>query len=702
MKQDSNILAALIRKVDNPKDFPKNIYSGGLVIGYNSKKKDDDPFVEYGKGFFTPKADAWYFVSIGTPVALDGWEGRWKDVMTGVEIAYTFDLHITCNTNRAAKSLIESLHSHHKLEDKLKQIIEKEVDKFLGKILNKNSHKLLEIFDAASGLLKRDYNEEISESIGKKFDQCDVRFGLRLSETLPSTVTIKKETSFSIADSGVPRSITSSASFVPMNLGQIIASRLSQQQSAKDFFEKKINEVVTEHLAARPYYYLIQYFDVASQGDKDINKPAKPLSEIMKEHIARIAEQVGYRCEMYQSITDLVVLPLVRGCRVDIDGKKDAGFKTKDSMGIVQIDIGVDVKINDFNKVQKFISPDEKNLSKISKEIIAVCTDCLAKVSQIDFNLKFEEVERDLTENIRKKLNTYGFDANVILCRPLPTEEAERLKALEGQPRPFSFEVSPQATGGDGVPVPYTGEFEVTGITEDGWAAFVRKSSEYSSESIHSNSVPDDPQKTIEEREKSRKKQAVENELKAIGLRISACLRETLAVAPDLALITRDKIMRRQISEGIEKKAKKIIADEFGLYIEIRQLNREDTISDIYGLELIRNGYKTRDRLQNTNNDLSLNLASGNSTAIIQRLNNINERIGELRENLLDAPDDEDILEQIETLETERNSIMEQNNVKGYSNTNSTNFLDREQNNTKLISNDNKNSSDIDDISGLF
>lgn len=600
----SQKLIDLIRIVLEPKNFDPTVHGPGYHLIHDAGAKDEEARVSservpLPRRLIGKNSDfTHYFVKkLPKPLELTGWRFRWAEASRrmDLELDAGIDLHVA--DLEQAKTLVSRLHSPEGPEKALHALIDSALHAELRERARKGKN-LLDAFLPESRQTQGDplLSQAVSESVGRSLGGVSFSIGFSLETHPPRQLEIiEHETIFKTSDT-------------PPNLQKVLTTAQIELESYQDFkqsglkneddLERAIKAVidaaVKRHLFSKPYYAIAASFDNSTDGHT-------PIREQIRSEILQKVSEWGYGVRLFHTLPDIAALLLARGVRVEVLDKE---YRTQRSIGVVKMDVSVQVTARHFDRVAELIPPaDAKSKeaiqAKLSGLLLEVCRDQVLKIDRRRFNLEFESAEAgkssvvdQLTAAFDEALDKrYGLRVDVINIVQQPTEDAERFNCVRGAGAwPFTLNLSSRGNAGTRDAVQITGEFEVLAMGRNGWETFESKDFGFRRDSgFWTPSRWDEFQKQIgpgivitsDDRERERQAYAVRKELEAIAGRITSLLTDALKSLPDLALRSRDYKNLRNLESWASNLVLGKIEDEFGLVIKLRKFERQDTATEL-------------------------------------------------------------------------------------------------------------------------
>lgn len=208
-----------------------------------------------------------------------------------------------------------------------------------------------------------------------------------------------------------------------------------------------------------------------------------PIEKNIKDEVAKQAKAIGYAVKHIASVPEMEPLKLTKYFSTEVE-RDD--FETKQSGVKVGLNVVVDAKIDDLEKIQGYINPRFKFDDfqyEMERAIEGAVRSFLHTVEPERFYMQFFSVEKEIENRIKEELKNSPFYATVKSVTPktLETEITRRYQELQGKMCPFEFEVN-SLKGGE--PIKFKGNIQVEAINKDMWGVF--QSRQYQLEEIKS------------------------------------------------------------------------------------------------------------------------------------------------------------------------------------------------------------------------
>lgn len=536
-----------------------------------------------------------YFVGdLPKPVTLEDWQFHWTEGAKRIELDLkaSFDIHV--RSQDQAKALVARLHAPTGPEKALHALIDGVLHAEL-QARARNGRNLLDHFvpegrRAAPGgepSLHETVSAQVQGLLGGTF--FSISFWLASEPPLRLEIDAHR-TPFKTADTHDMRHVETTAEVELVNYQAFRQSGLKDRASVERAIRAAIDAAVKKLLFGKPYYTIIAAFDRSLGNDMAIK-------DSIREEIGRQVGEWGYAVRLFHTLPTLKALQLTRGMRVDV---LDQQYRTRNSVGVVKMDVSISVTALDFGRLADLIPPGQEDIEQPLRNVLLdVCRDQVLKIDRKRFNLEFDSappgtpsVKRQLTKALTDTFERrYGLKVSVIDIVQSRTEEAERFEALRGAGAwPFRLDISSRANAGAHDAVHIHGEFEVLGMGQDGWEKFESKDFGFRRDSLRwtpsqraefERELQADRVSSEEDRERARKARAVRHELAAIASRIAGVLHDALKSLPDLAQRSRDYQGLRNLQQRAFELIKGPIEDEFGLVIKLRKFERQDTATEL-------------------------------------------------------------------------------------------------------------------------
>lgn len=601
--QNDHQLDQLVRAV-NPDTFSEKAQGQGYLLKLDIKTKKVAEKPGLLKRLIKNKRDvSHYFVkSLGKPLMVKGWDFRWSEGASDVELDLKATFEIGLEDKIHAERLIEALHHPDGPTSALYDYIDKHLHLVMRDVFqshaSENTNLLAEFYSSrlGSGESQR-VNKLVSLAVARELGGTYFRIGFKLDNMPPMQVEINDHsTQFTVSDSKNTHHVNTNALLELSHYQNYKNAGSPSIEDIESSIKESVDAAVNRYLFGKPYYEIVQYFD-----HEDNNKS---IEKGIKGHIEHDAAQIGYEVKMFQTLPDIDALSLLSGLRVDLSAD-DYEFRPRNSTGYVKMDVSIEVKAHNFKKMQLLIEPDAHNIPAVLRDKLAqICRDEIQKIDRMKFNLGFGELDGhvDSENTVISQLITafknvfetrYGLKVvSIINISQSQTEEGERFANIRRQATDFDLNITPQADIGKSDALSIKGCFEVMDIVaENGWEKFENKDFGYRKdslvwESFHLSDLPDDVVEKFgslseSEIEKKRKSIAVYLELREIRRRIEVILEEELSKVPHIADRSRGLGQMSQLREFSETVVIPLIKDEFGLAIAIREFKRLDTDTEI-------------------------------------------------------------------------------------------------------------------------
>lgn len=595
-------ISPLIRSID-AKNFSEKVHGPGYWLVYDHRNQQVKlPPNKWGKLLGANKHLSDYYVKkLEKPLVINDIKFKWSEGTSDIGLDFKATFQIFVESEDQAKLLIKQLYHSEGPARALYAIIDKHLHNEMTSFYDetrKNNMNLLEFFyqgDSDSGesvQLDNNVSQSVKEQLG--LTKSHFRIGFQLENAPPRQIEVEKESELNLADtrSDLNWKVTTSVMLVLNNYQRFKKSGLTNEKDIKVAVQNKIDTAVKKHLFKLQFFELIANFQESSSLARD-----ESIQYKMEERIRLEVFAIGYDLEIFQALPDVPLLKLVDGLRVDVSSEdKDCEFKTKDSAGHVKLEVALEVKVNDFEKLKRLIPPKDikKNMEisdTIRAHVIQICRDEIQKIQRKQFNLAFDDtVKPTLTQAFDEQLGIrYGLEITVIHIIQAQTEDGERFQALLRKEWFFHLNISPQADMGEADTLKYQGTFEVISIAEDGWEAFESKDFGFRRDSHERTSAAKEELESSvltssadeKEFELEWKNFCIRKELEAIATRVKMNLGEYFSKIESIADRTRTLEQSKEFRDQCNKIAKTIVAEEFGLEIEIRALQREDSETDL-------------------------------------------------------------------------------------------------------------------------
>ena len=570
----------LLRPID-PENFSEAAHGAGhRVVVSRGKATSYKPSL-IGR-FMGSRSDRHVFVKRwSVPKEVKGWSFRWSEGTTAISLDFDASLVIQANEDMQALRLAETLLSGpESAGESLYGLIAARLHRELADMLRRCDSQELSLLDefhrSTTGVGESEaLNRVVSDDVAARLGGALFRIGFQLKNIPPMQVEVRCEDSFTLADAKESHKAKTTALLQLDNYQAYKKSGLETEAAVRETVVKSISQAVKQLLFARRYYAVVNSF---TQG-------ADSIAAQMEHRIQAEARTIGYRVKMFQTFPDIAALDLLQPKRIEISPSEEK-YSLFKSLGYVQVAIVLSVQVaRDFSKLHLLIEPDSPSVvAPISARVRQICRDKLQRFDHKAFNLSFDsEIVPELQRAIVDGLAAYGLAVEVISIRDEPTEDASRFKALRGRTVEFRAEISPQADLGDGDPVSVAGVIEVVDLATEGWAQFEGKDYGYRQDTQWTPArlkrlaeqggviIPDDA---------DRKTFAIELELAEIKARVIKTLEGAMAKGPDLAKHWRDWNNSQEIETWAKELARRAIAQEFGLAVELRAFRRLDTLTE--------------------------------------------------------------------------------------------------------------------------
>ncbi len=619
MNEISNMdISPLIRSID-AKNFSEKIHGPGYWLVYDYRNQQvKNPLNLWGKLLGQSKHSVDYFVkTLEKPLVVNDIKFKWSEGTSDIGLDFKATFQIFVESEDQAKLLIKQLYHSEGPAKALYAIIDKHLHHEMTSFYDdtrKSNKNLLEFFyqgGADSGesvLLDNNVSLSVREQLG--LSKSHFRIGFQLENAPPRQIEVEKESELNLADtrSDLNWKVNTSVMLVLNNYQRFKKSGLTNEKDIKVAVQNKIDTAVKKHLFKLQFFELIANFQESASLAKDESIQYKMEERIRSEVLA-----IGYDLEIFQALPDVPLLKLVDGLRVDVSSEdKDCEFKTKDSAGHVKLEVALEVKVNDFEKLKRLIPPKDikKNMEiseTIRAHVIQICRDEIQKIQRKQFNLAFDDtVKPTLTQAFEEQLGIrYGLEITVIHIIQAQTEDGERFQSLLRKEWFFHLNITPQADMGEADTLKYRGTFEVISIAEDGWEAFESKDFGFRKDSHERTSAAKNELGDLllidsvneKEFELEWKNFCIRKELEAIATRIKMNLGEYFSKIESIADRTRTLEQSKEFRDQCNKIVKTIVAKDFGLEIDIKALQREDNETDLEMQGMLESDRKIRSQV---------------------------------------------------------------------------------------------------------
>lgn len=585
-QSDDMKIAEIIRPTKHTN--PKKLQNGEFLVVYDKKKRQArgapslvEHLLPFGKGQWD------YFIVKNKliPSNIKGATFSWTEGITNVDLDFVGNFEVRINSQEQAERLVSVINKPGELYSSLLEVINAYVYREMSAIHERcvqNSTDLMQFFSAdgiADGSSEK-FNQSVSIGVQSHLGIEEFRIGLQLTNKPQFQIDVNHTSWFKVPESSESDKMNSHALLKLSDYQRFKRSGLKDEDQIRTAVIQSIDDAIQEHLFNKSLYEIAANFDNVN-SDKDCGESYRAL---IRQRVEKDVEAIGYSLDMLQTFPELPILDLVDGLRVDMVSS-DNELVTKHSTGNVKLSVSLEAKVNDFRLLRNLIKPDDKDIKGIIESTIRqICIDDIKQIERRDFNLNFEEkVAKKLRESIQNQFaERYGLNTSNIFIHAMQTEDGERFKNIVGEDRDIELKVRPVANSGKADDIEIEITFEVVAIDPNRWELFESKDYGFKKDSFKltpsvieeiktaSNSEPDS-----ESFEKARKKWAIDQELTAIGKRITKNLESRFAQIAHFDEYTRDRSNYKDILEAANEQSKKIINDEFGLIVELRSFNRK-------------------------------------------------------------------------------------------------------------------------------
>lgn len=267
---------------------------------------------------------------------------------------------------------------------------------------------------------------------------------------------------------------------------EVFCTVQEQSVKVKNTIQMMPENVGKYRMAASPNLerWVIKYLDLVikpilfEKEYVDILLDFQPIRDKIKEQMIKRSESIGYRVKQIVSIPDLEEFSLTKEFSLKVEDE----FETKDSKVKVKLNIIVDAKIDNLNKIKNLLNARTDVKASMEATIERSVRSFLHTIEPERFYMRFfitdenhpEEqlsLEKEIEKIIKEKLENEPFFATVknITPKPLETEVAQRFQELSGRFCKFQFEVL-SFIGDD--PIQFHGYVQVNGVEQNNWYTF--------------------------------------------------------------------------------------------------------------------------------------------------------------------------------------------------------------------------------------
>jgi len=248
----------------------------------------------------------------------------------------------------------------------------------------------------------------------------------------------------------------------PIDIGKYYINRIN---NLEEWIKLKLIEVTQDKLFEKSYADLIISFE-----EHDIKK-------IMKG----IVESIGYEIKLFSVIPDLEPLKLKEEFRIEVNDE----FTILDVKMPVKLLVEIYAKINDFQAIKEYLSPNIDLRAKIKESIYNNVSELVTDIDPERFYMRFysteneneKTVEFELIDKIRYMLeNKFKLEVTKITPKQLDTDLITHFrKLIENGPYTVTIDVTPFRGAGREEKIKYEIQFDIINVFEKGWHIFQSK-----------------------------------------------------------------------------------------------------------------------------------------------------------------------------------------------------------------------------------
>jgi hypothetical protein len=440
-------------------------------------------------------------------------------------INYRFYTNLLINQNGELNAL-KSLNELPKIEEVLKR----EIRAFLRQNVSLHDlcYRLTESVD--SKIIH--YLDNILADYGRQIEYFTSE--IDKSILMPESFSIKHDVKCEIQEYPEPVTIKNTLEVDPQldKIDSILKYKKAQITNLQAWFRTKLDRIVPKILFERKYINLLLDFE-------SLDKLA------IKKELEKEAESIGYSIRLLTTVPDLKPLKLKDE---GFNFKYTGTFATKYNNVKFKLSIICGGKIKDLRQIEHLLNPREDVDELIQKKVVDSVSQKLYTVEPDHFYFNFDNnpdgfsVKSELTEIITQLL-TNEFHASGISIILL-MEDTELTKSFDSLRRDlWDFEITIDSLKDLKEPVVYYGSFRVKAVAKDKWDIF----------------------------------QSYKQDIQIIKKFLEAHLRSRLKTFTSEKLKFKTPQQLMDAENSIRNLAKAAIVDQFGLIIDILNLERKDT-----------------------------------------------------------------------------------------------------------------------------